>query len=126
MTWFEREVDDESTRRSGSERLPRWSDAMRLNRAKVGRLIAAGVSLGAMAWLSGCVTYYRVTDRESGKVYYTNNVLSDFRPVSNSVHLVDPRDWQGRLLMSPKVEKIPAKEYNLAVGKPDIKNDMNW
>ncbi|MBX3352907.1 MAG: hypothetical protein KF684_08220 [Phycisphaeraceae bacterium] len=76
--------------------------------------------------LSGCVTYYRVTDRESGKTYYTNNMLSDFRPVSNSVHLVDPRDWQGRLLMSPDVEKIPAKEYRAAVTKQDIKNDMNW
>lgn len=99
---------------------------MRLSRANVGRLVAASVSVGAIALLSGCVKYYRVTDRESGKVYYTNNILSDFRPVSNSVHLVDPRDWQGRLLMSPKVEKIPAKEYNLAVGKADVKNDMNW
>lgn len=76
--------------------------------------------------LGGCVSYYRVTDTQSGKVYYTNNILADFRPVSNSVHLVDPRDWQGRLLMSPKVEKIPPKEYHAAVGNADIKNDLNW
>jgi len=93
---------------------------------RLGRIVAAGAALSALAWMSGCVTYYRVTDRESGKVYYTNNVLADFRPVSNSVHLVDPRDWQGRLLMSPKVEKIPAKVYNVAVGNQDIKNDLNW
>lgn len=99
---------------------------MRVNRNTIRRVAAGAALAGSLAMLGGCVTYYRVTDRESGKVYYTNNVLSDFRPVSNSVHLVDPRDWQGRLLMSPKVEKIPAREYNLAVGDADIKNDMNW
>lgn len=87
-------------------------------------ILALGVV--ACAGLQGCVTYYKVTDRESGKTYYTNNILSDFRPVSNSVHLIDPRDWQGRLLMSPDVQKIPAKDYRAAVGKQDIKNDMNW
>lgn len=99
---------------------------MPVSRSGIRRATCVLASAGAIATLSGCVTYYRVTDRESGKIYYTNNVLSDFRPVSNSVHLVDPRDWQGRLLMSPKVEKIPARDYKVAVGKPDVKNDMNW
>lgn len=88
-------------------------------------LMILTIAIAGAGTLSGCVTYYRVTDRESGKTYYTNNILSDFRPVSNSVHLIDPRDWQGRLLMSPDVEKIPAKEYHAAVGKENIKNDMN-
>lgn len=99
---------------------------MRVNRTMIGKVASAAALVSVLTLLSGCVTYYRVTDRESGKVYYTNNVLSDFRPVSNSVHLIDPRDWQGRLLMSPKVEKIPSKEYKLAVGDADVKNDMNW
>jgi hypothetical protein len=99
---------------------------MPVSRSRIGKVVVAAIAAGTLAALSGCVTYYRVTDRESGKVYYTNNVLSDFRPVSNSVNLVDPRDWQGYLLMSPKVEKITHKEYNLAVDNPNIKNDMNW
>ncbi len=99
---------------------------MPVSRSRIGKALATVMALGMLAALNGCVTYYRVTDRESGKVYYTNNVLSDFRPVSNSVQLVDPRDWQGYLLMSPKVEKISSKDYKLAVDNPDIKNDMNW
>ena len=98
---------------------------MRTLRAARRPLTLAALALGATV-SSGCVKYYRVTDRESGKTYYTNNILSDFRPVSNSVHLVDPRDWQGRLLMSPDVQVITAKEYNTAVGKADVKNSMNW
>ena len=62
----------------------------------------------ALAMLSGCTTYYRVTDPDSGSVYYTNRL-------SGTVKFTDARSGKRVTLASSEVQAISKARYDSAI-----------
>jgi hypothetical protein len=61
---------------------------------------------------SGCTSYYKVTDLNTGKDYYTNDVKYKG---SGSVDFKDAKTNTRVILPSSEVEKVDKEEFN--VGK---------
>lgn len=76
------------------------------------RLLAAALTL---AMLGGC-TYYRVTDPDSGRVYYTNNWMAGRYGYSGAVQFKDALTGANVTLSSSEVQEITKDEYDSPVG----------
>ncbi|HYA37177.1 MAG TPA: hypothetical protein VEI74_02735 [Candidatus Methylomirabilis sp.] len=70
---------------------------------------------GAMLLVAGCATYYKVTDPQSGKEYYTEEVKSE---KGGSVKLKDARTNSEVTLQSSEVKEISKDEYKAGIAAP--------
>ena len=72
-------------------------------------LILCGVLLS----MTGCSSYYRVTDPASGKTYYTTKINDAGR--AGAVKIKDDRTGSVVTLQSSEVKEISADEYEAAL-----------
>lgn len=82
------------------------------------RFIANGwlVAVSGLVLLAaGCTTYYRVTDPQSGREYYTDKIDSDR---SGVVKLKDARSKSTVTLQSSEVKEISSSEYKAGLAAP--------
>jgi len=77
------------------------------------RLIVGALALGMCA-LAGC-SHYKVTDPNSGKVFYTENVEKTRN--QGYIKFKDAKTGGEVTLQSSDVQKISKDEYEAAVGK---------
>ena len=85
------------------------------------RFIANGwfvVVLGSVLLAAGCASYYKVTDPQSGRVYYTDKIDSDKGGV---VKLKDARSKSTVTLQSSEVKEISSSEYKAGLAEPESK-----
>jgi hypothetical protein len=85
------------------------------------RFIAFGWFVVVLGWVllaTGCATYYKVTDPQSGRVYYTEEVNSDR---SGAVKLKDARTKSTVTLQSSEVKEISSSEYKAGLAEPESK-----
>lgn len=73
-------------------------------------LLAAVLCLG----LSAC-SYYRVTDSDTGDVYYTNDTLKVKKSETKEITFTEKISREKVTLASPGVEKISRGEYKAEV-----------
>ena len=85
------------------------------------RFIANGWFIVVFGWVllaSGCASYYKVTDPQSGRVYYTDKIDSDKGGV---VKLKDARSKSTVTLQSSEVKEISSSEYKEGLAAPESK-----
>lgn len=85
------------------------------------RFIANGwfvVVFGCVLLAAGCASYYKVTDPQSGRVYYTDKIDSDR---SGVVKLKDARSKSTVTLQSSEVKEISSSEYKAGLAEPESK-----
>jgi len=70
---------------------------------------------GLLLMVSGCTSYYRVTDPSSGKAYYTTKV-SDLR--GGAVKIKDDKTGSTVTLQSSDVKEISENEYEAGLKAP--------
>jgi hypothetical protein len=73
--------------------------------------------LGLVLVVTGCASYYRVTDTQSGNVYYTNKV-DTVKGGSGTVKLKDTRSGSVVTLQNSEVKEISKKEYKEGLAAP--------
>ena len=77
-------------------------------------VLLAVLGLVIILALAGC--YYRLTDRDTGAVYYTNDSASRWSlGPGESVRFTDAITGQERTLHYPRFETISRREYDAAV-----------
>lgn len=94
---------------------------------KNGQIIAGGrfvLALGLILLIMGCAgpTYFKVTDVQSSKVYYTEN-LENFK--GGIVKLKDASTGSLVTLQNSEVKEITSQEYQEAVGMPVVEPSPN-
>ena len=72
------------------------------------RLAIAGLLAPALAALSGCTSYYRVTDPSTNRVYYTSDLQ---RGYDGSVGFRDARTGNEVTIQNSEVAKVTKEEY---------------
>lgn len=75
--------------------------------------LAAVVTAGALCLgLSGCSSYYRVTDPASGRTYYTKKIDHD---LGSAVRFKDAKTQSRVTLQSSEVKEISGSEFDAGV-----------
>ena len=72
-----------------------------------------GLILGVALLVTGCSSYYRVTDPASGKTYYTTKVSETGR--GGAVKIKDGKTGSTVTLQSSEVKEISEDEYEAAL-----------
>jgi len=75
--------------------------------------IVASLCVGLL--VAGCATYYKVTDPQSGKEYYTQQI-SNVR--GGAVQLNDARSQSVVTLQNSEVKEISSDEYKAGLAAP--------
>lgn len=70
---------------------------------------------GSVLLAAGCTTYYKVTDPQSGKEYYTEDVKTE---KGGTVKLRDARSNSDITLQSSEVKEISKDEYKAGIAAP--------
>ena len=73
---------------------------------------------GLVLVVTGCASYYRVTDPQSGSVYYTEKVNTE---KGGAVKLQDARSGSMVTLQNSEVKEISKKEYKAGLAAPASK-----
>ena len=73
--------------------------------------------VGLVFLVAGCASYYRVTDTQSGNVYYTKKV-DTVKGGSGTVKLKDTRSGSVVTLQNSEVKEISKKEYKEGLAAP--------
>mgnify|MGYP001004932773 CR=1 FL=1 len=73
------------------------------------RLILSGVVL---CILSGCASYYRVTDPRTEKVYYTTEIK---KQSGGAIVIMDNKTAKKVTLQDSEIEKISKDAYNVGI-----------
>jgi hypothetical protein len=84
------------------------------------RFIAIGCFVGVLGLVlvvTGCASYYRVTDTQSGNVYYTKKV-DTVKGGGGAVKLEDTRSGSMVTLQNSEVKEISKKEYKEGLAAP--------
>ena len=68
--------------------------------------------------LTGCTSYYKVTDPTSNKVYYTTSNVSERYKSTGAVTFTDSTTGSQVTLQSSEVKKLTKEEYESATAKP--------
>ena len=76
--------------------------------------LVAGLCAGLL--VGGCSTYYKVTEPQSGKTYYTQKVDSIMG--SGAVKVKDARTGSLVTLQNSEVKEISEKEYKAGIAAP--------
>jgi len=77
--------------------------------------IVLGLALVAGGVVSGCTSYYQVTDPENSRVYYTEKLD---RRDSGTVRFKDARSGEEITLPSSAIKEIPKEQYEVAKATP--------
>jgi len=72
-----------------------------------------GLAALVLALLSGCTTYYKITDPASNKVFYTTDIDKER---SGAITFTDQKSKQKVTLQSSGISEISSDEYDKAVG----------
>ncbi len=73
------------------------------------------VVLGVVLLVTGCASYYKVTDPQSGKVYYTEDI-DNVR--GGAVKLKDARTGSMVTIQNSEVKEISSDEYKAGLAAP--------
>jgi len=73
------------------------------------------VSLCVGFLVAGCATYYKVTDPQSGKAYYTQKIDN---VMGGAVKVMDARTGSVVTLQNSEVKEISEKEYKAGLAAP--------
>jgi hypothetical protein len=73
------------------------------------------LAIAAFGLLSGCTGYYRVTDPESGKTYYTTSWDAGRYTYSGAARFIDARSGKEVTLQSSEVEQLTKEEWQRMV-----------
>ncbi len=73
------------------------------------------VVLGLVLFVGGCASYYKVTDVQSGKEYYTNDIDAER---NGAVKLKDARSGSIVTLQNSEVKEISSKEFETGLAAP--------
>jgi len=73
------------------------------------------VALGSVLLVIGCASYYKVTEPQSGKEYYTQKVETDR---GGAVKLKDARTGSVVTIQNSEVKEITSKEYEAGLAAP--------
>jgi hypothetical protein len=77
--------------------------------------IVLGLALAAGGVVSGCTSYYQVSDPETNRVYYTEKLD---RRDSGTVRFKDGRNGEEVTLPSSAIKEIPKEQYEVATTAP--------
>lgn len=77
------------------------------------KLVISGLAALLVALLSGCATYYKVTDPNSSNVYYTTDIDKER---SGAVSFTDAKSKAKVTLQSSAITEISSDEWDKAVG----------
>jgi hypothetical protein len=75
--------------------------------------LAIWTTLGLMMGLTGCTTYYKVSDPASGRAYYTTKVKRAGQ--TGAVKFEDEKTGSTVTLQSSEVKEISREEFDAAV-----------
>jgi len=75
------------------------------------KLAVAILTTGLLAFLGGCVSYYRVTDPVSGKVYYTDSIETEH---SGAIRFKDEVTQRTVTLQQSEVMEINKEQFDAA------------
>ena len=78
------------------------------------KLMLSGLAALMVVLLSGCATYYKVTDPSSSKVFYTTDID---KASSGAVSFKDAKSKQKITLQNSEIAEISSDEWNKAVGE---------
>ena len=75
--------------------------------------VALGLAAMIIVLLSGCTTYYKISDPNSDKVFYTTDID---KMKSGTITFKDAKTKSEVTLPSSEVQEISSDEYDKAVG----------
>ena len=75
--------------------------------------VALGLAAMIIVLLSGCTTYYKISDPNSDKVFYTTNID---KMKSGTITFKDAKTKSEVTLPSSAIQEISSDEYDKAVG----------
>ena len=75
--------------------------------------LVVGLCVGLL--VGGCATYYKVTDPQSGKAYYTQKIDT---AMGGAVKVMDARTGSIVTLQNSEVKEISEKEYKAGLAAP--------
>lgn len=78
------------------------------------KLMLSGLAALMVALLSGCATYYKVTDPNSSNVYYTTDIDKER---SGAITFKDAKSKAKVTLQSSAITEISSDEWDKAVGE---------
>jgi hypothetical protein len=78
------------------------------------KIVVSGLAAAMVILLAGCTTYYKVTDPNSAKVFYTTDID---KAVSGSISFTDAKSKQKVTLTSSEIGEISSDEFDKAVGE---------
>ena len=79
-----------------------------MKRAQMTSMVVAGAVLVGLSFVSGCTSYYRITDPSTGNVYYTTNVDNKG---GGAVRIKDAATGEKVTLQNSQVAKVSKEEY---------------
>jgi hypothetical protein len=81
----------------------------------MGSRIVLGLVLAAGGLVSGCTSYYQVTDPENNRVYYTEKL---YHRDSGTVRFKDARNGEEITLPASAIKEIPKEQYESGTAAP--------
>ena len=78
------------------------------------KLVLSGLAALLVALLSGCATYYKVSDPNSSNVYYTTDIDKE---KSGAISFTDAKSKAKVTLQSSAITEISSDEWDKAVGE---------
>ena len=78
------------------------------------KIFFTGCAALLLAVLSGCTTYYMVTDPTAGKVFYTTDIDKED---SGAISFTDEKSKQQVTLQNSQIKEISSDEYDKAIGQ---------
>lgn len=77
-------------------------------------LVMCGLVASMVLLLSGCTTYYKVSDPNSANVYYTTDID---KMDSGAISFTDTKTQEKVTLQSSTISEISSDEYDKATGQ---------
>ena len=80
---------------------------------RAARLTASTALLAIVLATAGCTTYYRVTDPQSGKIFYTDEIKRS----GSAVMFKDAKSGAEVTLQASEVLQIPSEDFQKGTAK---------
>lgn len=77
------------------------------------KILLTGCAALLLVVVSGCTSYYMVTDPSGGKVFYTTDID---KTDSGAISFTDQKSKQQVTLQNSEVKEISSDEYDKAIG----------
>lgn len=79
-------------------------------------LMLSSVILGMLTLVSGCTSYYKVTDPHSGKTYYTTKIEKTKK--SDAIKFTDDSSGKIVTIQNSELKEVSKDEYNVGLYPP--------